>query len=52
MSWPSSIYVVSMRSIFDFHPHFCYNQSFNLIFCTFLEYFKLVLDDNMDEESE
>ena len=31
MSWPSPVYVVSMWSIFHFHPHFCYNQSYNLI---------------------
>ena len=47
-----------MWSIFHFHPHFHYNQSYNLIktdalvFCKFLEYLKLVLEDNMDEEIE
>ena len=47
-----------MLSIVHFYPHFRYNRSYSLIktkalvFYTFLEYLKLVLDDIMDEESE
>ena len=55
MSWPSTIYVVSMQSIFHFQPHFHYNQSYNLVWTdtlVFCEYLLLFSDDNVDEESE
>ena len=56
MSWRSSIYILSIWSIFHFHPHFHYNshnliKTDALVFTQFLEYLKLVLDDNIDEES-
>ena len=45
--WPSSVYVVSMWSIFHFHPQFqCYNliKTNTLAFCTFSEYLILVFE--------
>ena len=56
MSWRSSIYIVSIWSIFHFQPHFHYNshnliKADALVFTQFLEYLKLVLDDNIDKES-
>ena len=52
ISWPSCVFVVYMWSIFHFHPHFHYNQSYNLTlaFYTFLEDLKLFFDDKMCDE--
>ena len=58
MSWPSSIYIVSMESFFIviltfiIINHIILLKQTNLFFAHFLEYLKLVLDDNMAEESE
>ena len=58
MTRPRFSYVVSMWSIFHFQPHFHRHYSHNLIkidtlvFCTFLEYFVLFLDNYVDEEIE
>ena len=49
MSKPGSIYVLSMRSIFQLQPQFYRNQSYNpiktdtLVFSHFLEYLLIIL---------
>ena len=58
MSRPRAIYVVSLRSIFHFQPHFdCHYldsviKTDSLVFEYFLEYPQLFLDGNVDEESQ
>ena len=48
MSRPGSIYIVSMRSIFQLQPHFYHNQSYNpiktdaLVFSHFLEHLLII----------
>ena len=48
MPRPRSIYVISIRSIFHFQPHFHYNESYSLIktdtlvFCIFLKIYSII----------
>ena len=58
MSRPRSIYITSMWCIFLFHLHFLMINRIipwiqtHLLFCLFLEYALLFLEDNADEECE